>query len=453
MSKKNILLAITNGMWLIQPEFVFASAGLVQRVLNGEQIYAYDDDSDDDEVKFKGAFCISPLGAVSYGSRYNPFQEAQPGSTAVIGMSGPIMKYDNCGDPGTKTYASLIEKAGRHPNINSVIIVADSPGGTVDGTMDLAAQVKKFKQTYNKPILTFVDGLMASAMYWIGSGADEIIANNETATIGSIGTMLSFADVQPMWEKEGVKFHYITADASVDKNKDFQEARKGNYGLVKEKLNAINDVFLSSVKSNRAGKLDLKKENVLTGKTYLAQDALDAGLIDSINTFEYAVSRAQALAKGETSAPESSTTQKTETNNINMKKITLLASHVALLAICGASVEAGKESVDVELTDELMDKINSGLSAVAENKTALDAANEKLKASETKVADLEKKASDQKASIETLEAKVRSLETPGASSAASTQTTEQTSQEESMWSEIDNLPHNKAVDSSPIFKK
>lgn len=427
MSKKNILLAITNGMWLIQPEFVFASAGLVQRVLNGEQVYAYDDDGDDEEVKFKGAFCISPLGAVSYGSRYNPFQEAQPGSTAVIGMSGPIMKYDNCGDPGTKTYASLIEKAGRHPNINSVIIVADSPGGTVDGTMDLAAQVKKFKQTYNKPILTFVDGLMASAMYWIGSGADEIIANNETATIGSIGTMLSFADVQPMWEKEGVKFHYITADASVDKNKDFQEARKGNYGLVKEKLNAINDVFLSSVKDNRAGKLDLKKENVLTGKTYLAQDALNAGLIDAINTFEYAVSRAQALANGESSSPESSSTQKTQTQD-NMKKITLMATHAAILALCGATIEAGKESVEVELTSEMLDKINAGLTASADLKTSLDAANEKLKVSETSVTTLNKTVSDQKASIETLEAKVRSLETPGASSAASEKQKEETSE-------------------------
>lgn len=419
-------------MWLIQPEFVFASTSLVQRVLNGEPIHAFDDDAETEEtVKFKGAFCISPEGAVSYGSRYNPFQEAQPGSTAVIGMSGPIMKYDNCGDPGTKTYSSLLDKAGRHPNINSVIIVADSPGGTVDGTMDLAAQVKNFKQSFNKPILTFVDGLMASAMYWIGSGADEIIANNETATIGSIGTMLSFADVQPMWEKEGVKFHYITADASVDKNKDFQEARKGNYGLVKEKLNAINDIFLSAVKNNRAGKLDLKKENVLTGKTYLAQDALEAGLIDAINSFDYTVSRAQALASGEKSAPESSITQETENPNTNMKKITLLASHAALLAICGASVEAGKDSVEVELTDELQDKINSALVAAADSKTALDAANEKLTASESKVTELEGKLSTQKTALETAEAKIRSLETSGASSAATTTTVEKTTEVES----------------------
>ena len=424
MSKKNILLAITNGMWLIQPEFVHASAGLVHRVLSGEPIHAFDDNGNVEEVAFKGAFCISPEGAVSYSSRYNPFQEAQPGSTAIIGMSGPIMKYDNCGDPGTKTYASLIDKAGRHPNINSVIIVADSPGGTVDGTQDLANQVKSFKQNFNKPILTFVDGLMASAMYWIGSGTDEIIANNETATIGSIGTMLSFADVQPMWEKEGVKFHYITADASVDKNKDFQDARAGNYKLVKEKLNAINDIFLSAVKDNRAGKLDLKNENVLTGKTYLAQDALAAGLIDSINTFEYAVSRAQALANGEKSAPESLPSQKTETQNTNMKKITILASQAALLAICGASVEAGKDSVDVELNDELQEKINAGLAAAAEKQTALDAANEKVKGLETKVADLDKKVSDQKASLETSEAKIRSLETPGATTTETTETVE-----------------------------
>lgn len=436
MSKKNILLAITNGMWLIHPEFAHASASLVQRVLSGEKIHSFDEDGNADEVAFKGCFMIAadgavtyPNAAVSYGSRYNPFQDAQPGSTAVIGMSGPIMKYDNCGDPGTKTYSSLLEKAGRHPNIGSVIIVADSPGGTVDGTQDLANQVKNFKQTYNKPILTFVDGLMASAMYWVGSGSDEIIANNETATIGSIGTMLSFADVQPMWEKEGVKFHYITADASSDKNKDYMEARKGNYGLVKEKLNAINEIFLNSVKENRAGKLDLKKENVLTGKTYLAEDALSAGLIDCINTFEYAVSRVQALASGDTSAPESSITLKTETQNTDMKTIAILATHTALLAVCGASVKAGENSVDVELTDELSEKINAGLAASADHKTALDAATEKLTASDKKVSDLEAKVAEQKTALDTSEAKVRSLETAGATGAATDKEKEEISTE------------------------
>jgi signal peptide peptidase SppA len=408
MSKKNILLAITSGVWLIDYDYALASHGIVKRILAGEP--AYNDESDDEEVKFKSAFSIGAEGSIAYGSKYNRFENASPNSTAVIGISGPIMKYDNCGDPGTKTYAAILDSAKRNPNISSVVLVIDSPGGTVDGTVELANYVKNF----SKPIVAYVDGLMASAAYWIGSGAKEIVANNYTANIGSIGTMLSFADAQPMWEKEGVKFHYITADASVDKNKDFLEARKGNYDLVKQKLNSINDGFLAAVKDNRANKLNLKKHNVLTGKVYLAEEALEAGLIDSINSFDYAVQRARDLANGIIAEPEP-IQSKTETQN-NMKKITLLASQVALLALCGASIAEGENSTDVELTDELIDKINSALADASATKSSLDTVTEKLTQSESKVTSLEASVAEKNTEIETLNAKVRNLENPGATS-------------------------------------
>lgn len=441
MSKLNIIQAITNGIWLIQPEFVHASSGLVARILNGEEaIRSYHDDGESEEPEFKGAFSVSPEGAVSYGSKYNPFEGAMPNSTAIIGISGPIMKYDNCGDPGTKTYTSILDKAQANPNINSVVLVIDSPGGTVDGTMDLATKVKNF----SKPIVSYVDGLMASAAYWIGSGTKEIIVNNETSTLGSIGTMISFADVQPMWEKEGVKFHYITADASTDKNKDFLEARKGNYGLLKEKLNAINDLFINSVKENRAGKLNLKNYNVLTGKTYLGLEAVSAGLADAINNFEYAVERAQAYAKGTVSPVESVVeVSQTQTPN-NMKKITLMATHAAILALCGATIEAGKDSVEVELSDDVLNNINAALANAEKSKTDLSAVNEKLTTAEATISDLNSKLS-------TSEAKVRNLENPGASTSKSEKDDE--IEKDDTQSIIDNLPHNKAVDSNPMFKK
>lgn len=407
MSKLNILQAITNGIWLIQPEFAEASAGLIARILNGEEaIRSYNDDNDE-EVNFKGSFSISSQGAISYGNKYNPFDGAMPGSTAVIGMSGPIMKYDNCGDPGTKTYSEVLNKAIQNPNINSIVLVMDSPGGTVDGTMDLATLVKNS----TKPVVCFVDGLMASAGYWIGSGASEIIANNETATIGSIGTMISFADMQAMWEKEGVKFHYITADASVDKNKDFIEARKGNYDLLKAKLNSINDLFLASVKENRTDKLNIQKENVLTGKNYLASEALSNGLIDAINTFEYAVQRAQSLAIGDTTKPESQVNNqvKNQTQN-NMKKITLLATHAAFLALCGATIEAGKDSVDIEMTDDLLAKIEDQLTAGSIAQSSLQTANESLTTANALVESKDKEITGLKADNKILSAKVSLLD-------------------------------------------
>ena len=385
MSKKNILLAITNGFWLIQPEYAHASAGLVQKILTGDVVFNASEKKDNEETNqlSVGCFSVKPSGEVAFGTKYNPFLNASPGSIGVVGISGPIMKYDNCGDLGTKSYSALISQAQNNPNISGLLLVVDSPGGTVDGTQELAQQIKAF----SKPKVVLVDGLMASAAYWIGSSADEVIANNETAMIGSIGTMISFADMQPYYEKEGVKFHTIYADASKDKNKAFDEARKGNYDLLKQTLNAINNEFISGVKNNRPA----LKESALTGKTFMAADAVDQKLIDNIGDFSYALSRLDALINPVIDSKNQNQPKK------NMKKVTLMASCLALIACVGASVEAGKDSVDVELSDDLIGKINADL------QTGLDAASE-LASLKTKVAELTAAASANEDKVKQLEA-------------------------------------------------
>ncbi len=451
MSKKNILLAITSGLWLIHQEYVHASAGLVSRVLNG--LPAYDNSDESEEVSFKGSHSLDPKGAITYGSKYNPFEGATPGSIAVIGMSGPIMKYDNCGDPGTQTYSRILNAAKANPNIVAVVIVADSPGGTVDGTVDLAANVKALNKV--KPVVTFVDGLMASAMYWIGSEASEIIANNSTATIGSIGTMIAFADVQPKMEKEGYVFHYITADASSDKNKEFLDAREGNYAALKLKLNAINDEFLSGVKQNRKGKLDLKNEDVLTGKTYLADDALAYGLIDHIGSIEFAIERAQALAGGEkpttaAGTPNAKQPAKNQPND-KMKKVTLMvASMSAIIAMAGVTPEAGATSVEVELTDDLLASLNTKLVEGSTAITGLAEATEKLTAAETTATESAKEITTLKADNRILTAKVSTLDNGGDTKAAK-EGADDLGGAASAHDEVWNLPHNKAALDNPLF--
>lgn len=213
--------------------------------------------------------------------------DAPPGSIAVIGISGPLQKADQfCGPVGMANIGESIKQADGNPNIDGIILQIDSPGGTVDGTETLGQIISNTK----KPIVAFVDGLAASAAYWLASSTDEIIACGKTTQIGSIGTAMRFADLQPRLEKEGVKFHEIYATLSADKNKDFREARGGNYTtLINETLDPMNDVFLNTVKKNRAGKLDLKKENVLTGKVYLASAAKDNGLIDAIGSMDTAI--------------------------------------------------------------------------------------------------------------------------------------------------------------------
>ena len=141
--------------------------------------------------------------------------------------------------------------------------------------------------------MAYIEGMAASAAYWIISGASKIIASSDLDRIGSIGTMLMVEDLQPSLEAQGVKFHEVYATLSVDKNKDFNQVLDGNYKpYQKNVLDVINSKFLSSIKTNRPG----VEDSTLTGKIYFAPEAIALGLIDEIGSLEYAISVASALA-------------------------------------------------------------------------------------------------------------------------------------------------------------
>lgn len=408
MSKKNILLAITNAYWFIDVHSAEQLGHNVASVLSGKYFW-------NEKHKASAEFLIiEPKGSLTGSYLSDSLKSAKAGSIAVIDINGPIMKHDNCGDAGSKTFEELVKQADANPNITGIIFQVASGGGEVAGTQSLANVIKNV----SKPTVCVAEDIMASAAYWIGSSTDFIFANTGTAQIGSIGTMASFKDMRPMWEAQGVKFHEIYASASTAKNTDYTEALGGNYDpIIKNILNPLNQEFMNAVKANRGDKLNT--EMTLKGQMYTANDALKYGLIDAIGNLQDAIVKINQLASGELVLTQ---THKTE-NQINMKKITLLASHAALLALCGVSISAGETSVEVD-ADDLLTKVNAALSTSVEAKTSLDAVTEKLTVAEQKATDAEAKATTSANALGTAEAKIRSLETAGNTNASSTATTE-----------------------------
>lgn len=235
-------------------------------------------------------------------SKWDGFNNAPKGSIAIIPVSGALMKNDqSCGPMGMNSIGDIIKEADSNSNIDGIILKIDSPGGSVDGTAALSDIVSSTK----KPIIAFADGLVASAALWVASSANEIIAASNKTQIGSIGVLLSFADIQPALEKAGIVFHQIVADQSKDKTKFWEDIKAGNYdSLKKEVLNPLADDFISHMKSSRGG----IQEKHLTGKLYFAQDVVGS-LVDSIGNLDYAIARMNNLIEN----------VKSNHNSINMK--------------------------------------------------------------------------------------------------------------------------------------
>ena len=267
-------------MWAIEPRAALANGTILQLILNDSQKELQVEEQPD-------VYAVSKNGFT-----YKNFDQASKGSAAIIPIVGELMKYDQfCGPVGTKTIGQRIIEADQHPNIAAIVLVIDSPGGTIDGTEALANIVRDTK----KPIVSFIDGMMCSAALWIGSAADEVIASTPNDEIGSIGVMVSFADVQPYWEKQGIKFHRIRADQSKDKNEVFYQALEGKYDKIKkEMLNPLADAFIQAVKLNRPQSTSEQH----TGKVFFAKDVIGS-LVDNIGDLDFAIERALSFNKGE----------------------------------------------------------------------------------------------------------------------------------------------------------
>lgn len=209
------------------------------------------------------------------------FSEAEKGAIALLAVDGPIMRSDGWCSMGTETMGKIIKGADQSEQISAIILEVNSPGGQVLGTEQLAGVIDSIA----KPIYTY-GHFAASAAYWISAATDEIWSSGRSNEFGSIGTMVSWKDYSGYFEQLGIKEIEIYATDSKDKNLPFREAKKGNYKPMQEEiLNPTNAIFKSEMKRLRA-----LPEEVLTGSLYIAETALEKGLIDRIGTREALVS-------------------------------------------------------------------------------------------------------------------------------------------------------------------
>ena len=104
--------------------------------------------------------------------------------------------------------AKAIAEAGERADVQAVLLDIDSPGGTVNGTPELAAAVAALSK--GKYVYAFSDGQMCSAAYWIASQADVIYAT-QSVRIGSIGVLLPMLDESEAFKQEGLKMEVFAA--------------------------------------------------------------------------------------------------------------------------------------------------------------------------------------------------------------------------------------------------
>ena len=214
---------------------------------------------------------------------------------AVIPVQGTVQKYGGYCSLGTKDLVAQLNAANRDPEISAVVLDIDSPGGQVDGTEELAMAVA----SSSKPVVAYIDGLGASAAYWIASQASSIFINSaSTGYAGSLGVLCMSVYQGAFLEKQGYKVEILRSSRAVDKARlnAVEELSPEVRASVQADLDQIGETFIGAVEKGRAGKLSTK-EDVFTGKVYNGADAKKHGLVDAIGSLQDAVNHAAKLAQ------------------------------------------------------------------------------------------------------------------------------------------------------------
>jgi len=206
---------------------------------------------------------------------------------AVIQIAGTLMKYGSSAADGTSTIQirRQLRLAARDKQAKSIMLVIDSPGGSVAGTQDLANEVARAAES--KAVVAFIEDLGASAAYWVASQATKIYAN-ESGQIGSIGVFAVVEDMSQAAADMGVK-------VMVFRSGDYKGAGVPGDAITEAQAadfqRMVTEFFGLFSKAVRAGRgMDAKDfAAVADGRVWLAQDAKALGLIDGIKTYDQAV--------------------------------------------------------------------------------------------------------------------------------------------------------------------
>lgn len=173
------------------------------------------------------------------------------------------------------------------PEVESILMRVDSPGGEVGGVFDLADFIRD--ASTKKPVTAFVEADALSAGYLLASAAPVLIAS-QTARIGSIGVVATLVDMSEAHRKEGVKVEHIFAgDRKVDGSPHIPLSDDARSAIQFE-IDAIYDIFTSKVAAHR--NVNEKSVRGTEAGVFVGIDAQAVGLIDSVDSVEVALATA-----------------------------------------------------------------------------------------------------------------------------------------------------------------
>lgn len=232
---------------------------------------------------------------------------AQSGNVGVITIAGSLVNNDSWMNAfmGRTSYGEIrdaLVHAASDPNIGAIVLDINSGGGAVSGVSDTADLIKKIDKEV-KPVHTFSDGMIASAAYWLGSSARSVSVGQVTEA-GSIGVITVHREMSKAMEMDGVKATVIKAGDHKGNGNPYEPLSNKARAEIQGQLDHMYGIFMGSVAENRGMSYPVADAKMGQGRTFIGTQAVEAGLADSVTTFDAVVSKAQGAIDSAKKVPQ-----------------------------------------------------------------------------------------------------------------------------------------------------
>lgn len=287
---KHLCGLLFNEPWVILPAKMEAISAAFELRLQGQQL-------SEDEVNLITGGGRSAATAAAVPQQERPAH--QPGKhIAVLPLFGTLTQHGGgmrgSGSTTTEGFSRDFRRALADPEIGSLVIEINSPGGSVYGTQELAELV--YASRPQKQIVSVVNSMAASGAYWIGSAAHEVVIT-PGGEVGSIGVVTMHVDVSKLEEQMGVKTTLVALPRKKIQGHPYEPLSAEALAEIDAKQQTIYGRFTQAVARHRAVKESRVRSGFGQGGMMLAQEAVDEGMADRVATLDQVVAQIAAGGK------------------------------------------------------------------------------------------------------------------------------------------------------------
>jgi protease-4 len=264
--------------------------GLVDRI-------AYLDEAEAAADAAAGTDDTVPLAV--YAARAQAEMPGDGPAVALVNAIGPIIAGE--GSPGgvggftigADSLSAALRAAADDPDIKSVVLRVDSPGGSAVASDTIGREVRRLQEA-GKPVLVAMGDVAASGGYWIAMDAETIHARPGTLT-GSIGVVAGKPVIAPLLENIEVNVPGLGVGANADMwslTRDYDALGEAKLDMF---LDATYAQFVEGVARGRGLAPDKVRE-VAGGRVWTGDQARERGLVDATDGLAGALAEARERA-------------------------------------------------------------------------------------------------------------------------------------------------------------